>query len=496
MRNNASQKDHKYHPHYTIAPAITTIAIPFLIGRTEKTEILVQPSQEKIETPKPEVTRVERYEISNYILKFLAEKGLFKKRWAVIKEVPINEITRINGSGSELLVTWKGVTDSFVIKNKKASFKGLPEQIQSLIDEQQKNLENAAKADKRKHELAELVDASVCIIDLSFDMLMALQVKPVSWEKLEIYTKSLKDKMCFAQQTLSPLNLDFSKIADAIISQTPEEASRETFNVLNSIYGYFNSLKIEVDLEAAHPNIKDTKAAILASFTLNDLFLGKIVGEKDSQKESQTLETALQNLSKDTNFKLTYQELKVNFDKMNPDAENEGIVDSSREIFKKQLRNISRPKDELSTDQSLAEHAIIPPEPQLIVHQEIQTSPEPQKIVQPQSPEPNVEPLETIQPIIKPTPIDQTSHVLPPKAHDTLQSTKSQMLKVESSPQVINLEQREKIKPKTVEPEVQMQKPTQIEDQIPVNEEARNPSEFLPKKKSAGRRLRKTIMGY
>ncbi len=496
MRNNPSQKDHKYHPHYAITPTITTIAIPLRIGRTEKTEIIEQPSQEKIKTPKHEVTRVERYEISNYILKFLVEKGLFKKRWAVIKEVPINEITLINGSGNELWVTWKGVTDSFVIKNTESSFKGLPEQIQSLIDEQQKYLENAAKADENKHKLAELVDASVCIIDLSFDMLMALQVKPVSWEKLEIYTKSLTEKKCFAQQTLSPLNLDFSKITDVIKSQTPKEASKETFNVLNSIYGYFNNLKIEEELEAAHPNIKDTKAAILASFTLNDLFLGKIVGDKDSQKESQTLETALQNLSKDTNFRLTYQELKGNFDKMDPDAENEGIVESSREIFKKQLRNISRPKDELSTDQSLAEQEITPPELQLIVPQETQTYPEPQALVQPQSPEPNVEPLETMQPIIESSLFDQTSPVLPPKARDTLQSTKPQEVKVEPSPQVINLEQRETMKPKTVEPEVQLQKTAQIEDQISVNEEIRNPSELLPKKKSAGRRLRKAIMGY
>jgi hypothetical protein len=496
MRNNASQKDPKYNPHYAITPMITTIAIPFLIRRIEKTEIIEQSSQEKIKNPKLEVTLVERYEISNYILKFLVEKGLFKKRWVVIKEVPINEITLINGSGSELWVTWKGVTGSFVIKNKESSFKGLPEQIQSLIDEQQKNLENAAKADQRKHELAEIVDASVCIIDLSFDMLMSLQVKPVSWEKLEIYTKSLTEKMCFAQQTLSPLNLDFSKITDAIKSQTPKEASKETFNVLNSIYGYFNNLRIEEELEAAHPNIKDTKAAILASFTLNDLFLGKIVGEKDSQEESQTLETALQNLSKDTNFKLTYQDLKANFDKMDPDAENEGIVESSREIFKKKLRNISRPKDELSTGQSLTEQAITPPEPQLIVAQEIQISPEPQALVQPQRPEPKVEPPETMQPIIEPTPIDQIAPVLPSNAHDTLQSTKPQEVKVEPSPQVITVEKRETMKPKTVEPEVQLQKPAQIEDQIPVNEEMRNPSELLPKKKSAGRRLRKAIMGY
>ena len=97
--------------------------------------------------------------------------------------------------------------------------------------------------------MAELIDATVCIVDLSFDMLMALQVKTVNWTNLEIYTNSLREKMCLAQQTLAPLNLDFSKITDAIKSQAPEEASKETFNLLNSIYGYFDNLELEEDLE-------------------------------------------------------------------------------------------------------------------------------------------------------------------------------------------------------------------------------------------------------
>ena len=77
-----------------------------------------------------------------------------------------------------------------------------------------------------------------------------------------------------------------------------------------------------------HPNIADAKAAILASYTLNDLFLGKIVGEKDNQKESQALEITLQNLAKDTNFKFNYQDFKANFDKMDSYAESENIIES------------------------------------------------------------------------------------------------------------------------------------------------------------------------
>ena len=73
--------------------------------------------------------------------------------------------------------------------------------------------------------------------------------------------------MCLAQQTLAPLNLDFSNITDTIKSQAPEEASKEFFDVLNSIYGYFDNLELKEELEIVHPNIADAKAAILASYS-------------------------------------------------------------------------------------------------------------------------------------------------------------------------------------------------------------------------------------
>ena len=441
---------------------------------------------------------MEKIEISQYVLKLLVEKGFLKKRWLAIKEIPINEITLIKSLGNELLITRNGVTDSFVIKNKKSSFGGPPEQIQNLLQEQQKNLENETRTNQRKHKLAELIDATVCIVDLSFDILMALQVKTVNWTNLEIYTKSLKDKMCFAQQTLTPLNLDFSKISDAIKSQAPEEASKETFNVLNSIYGYFDKLELEEDLEAVHPSIKDAKAAILASYMLNDLFLGKIVGEKDNQKESQALEITLQKLAKDTNFKINYQDFKANFDKINPYAESEDIIESTREIFKEQLRNINHSIKELSIGQSLTEQAVTPPpESQLFTSQEIQTPPEPQATGQDQSLKPTT--IETPQdnaPSIEPSPIDQTESLPPPNQEEPLQSTKLEELRVESLPQIPAIEQQETMKPKLSEPEVQPLEQTQTEVQVPIEEQMKNPSELRPKKKSTARRLRKAIMGY
>jgi hypothetical protein len=496
MRNDTNIKDNHFNPQYPIIPAITTITIPLLIGRSDKIRNVEQPAQQKATKPKQESIRVEKFEVSQYVLKLLVEKGFLKKRWVAIKEIPLNEITLIKSLGNELFIKRNGVTDSFVIKNKKASFNGLPEKIQNLLQERQKNLENEAKANQRKYKLAELIDATVCIVDLSFDMLMAMQVKTVNWTNLESYANSLREKMCLTQQTLTPLNLDFSTITDAIKSQAPEEASREIFDVLNSIYGYFDNLELEKDLETAHPNIKDTKAAILASYTLNDLFLGKIVGEKDNQKESQLLEITLQNLAKDTNFKINYQDLKANFDKMDSYIGNEDIIENTREIYKEQLRNISRPIKELSTGQSLTEQAITPQESHPFTSQEILTPPEPQATWHHQSLKPVIEPPQDNAPLIEPSPIDQTESVSPPNPNDPLQSTKLEELEVETSSQTPTIEQQETVKPRLLEPEVQPVEQAQTEVQVPIGEDMKKPSEPPPKKKSPARRLRKAIMGY
>ena len=229
---------------------------------------------------------------------------------------------------------------------------------------------------------------------------------------------------------------------------------------------------------------------------MNDLFLGKIVGEKDDQKESQVLDITLQNLAKDTNFKINYQDLKVNFDKIDSYAESENIIESIREIFKEQLRNISRPIKELSTGQSLTEQVDAPPEYQSFTSQEFQTPPEPQAAGQHQNFKPATEPPQDIAPFIEPSLSDQTESVPPPNPKDLLQSTELKELRVESSSQVPTIEQQEMMEPKLLVPEVQPQKQAQKEVQIPVEEEMKKPSELPPKKMSTTRQLRKAIMGY
>ena len=119
-----------------------------------------------------------------------------------------------------------------------------------------------------------------------------------------------------------------------------KETSKETLNVLKAIHSYFNGLKAENDLAGTNPNFEHAKAAVLAYYTLNDLLLAKIVGEKDNQKEMAYLEETLKTLSEGTNIKVDVVGLSGCIDKMDVAAERESGVFEARALFKEQLKQL------------------------------------------------------------------------------------------------------------------------------------------------------------
>jgi len=193
----------------------------------------------------------------------------------------------------------------------------------------------------RKNELLEVINASVGIVDLSFDILIGLQKKRINWQRLEDYSRDLGENFSFIGQSLPSLNLGFLKILSAIKSQIPKETSEEANNILNAIYSYFNSLNLDKDLKESVPNFLSAKAIILSYYTLNDILLGKIVGEKENKKEANQLESVLQILANNTDFKVNIEELKASIEKLIPENDLESAIDNSREIFKEQLQQMS-----------------------------------------------------------------------------------------------------------------------------------------------------------
>ena len=125
---------------------------------------------------------ISEYELSNDTLKFFDEKGLLKKQLVLIRQIPVYEITSIESYWNELSVTWNGITNLFFMKNSFESFSKLRDQIKDLLDQQRKDLEFKGKADERRADLTSVMEASIGVVDISFDMLMGLREKRVNWK--------------------------------------------------------------------------------------------------------------------------------------------------------------------------------------------------------------------------------------------------------------------------------------------------------------------------
>jgi hypothetical protein len=293
--------------------------------------------QKKESLSSRQIFAISEYELSNDTLKFFKVEGLLKKKRLQIKEIPIYEITKIDSYGNELNVTWNGVTSLFSSKNRIKSFSELQQKILVMQEEHQKNLELNEKTNLRKTDLNSIIPASMETIDLSFNILMGLNLKRINWKPLQGYSDNLKENLNLQLQTMNPLMLNFSKIASAIIKQDPKKTSKEVYTILKSIYEYYESLKTDLDLKEIHPNLQDYKNVIIAYYILNDLLLGKVVEDKENKKELHQLESILQLLANNTNFKVDIDALKAILNMAIPENDLESFVEDTRAIFRQQL---------------------------------------------------------------------------------------------------------------------------------------------------------------
>jgi hypothetical protein len=319
---------------YAFTPAITTVAFPLLFGRRKEKTAAQEEAPKAKPKPKQKGLATDKYELSDATVKFFAAKGFPKKKWVILKEIPIQEITDVESSGNDLSVTWNGVVYFFVLRKKGELFVSLRDQIQGLLTTQTKTVADTEKANRRKSDLAAAINASVGVVDVSFDVLMGLHEKRVNWVRLEGIVEGLGLGLKVDGGMVAPLNLDFKNLSAAVKAQVPKETSQEAYAILKSIYGYFDALKPD---DSQNADFQNTKAAILAYYTLNDLLFGKVIGDRDSEKESLALEGFLAGLAKESNVKVSFEELKVCLDGFGGQAEN-GVVEDARALFRAQLK--------------------------------------------------------------------------------------------------------------------------------------------------------------
>ena len=280
------------------------------------------------------------FELSNDVLKFYNLKGFFKKKREVVQEIPVQTINAVEGQGNALIITWNGVTDIFSKKNRLDSFAELKDKLRALLAEREIAQQKNEKFEKRKFEFSATIKAILPVVDECFNILINLNEKRIDWSHITWYCDSLGKNLNITNQTLSALSLDFAKVADAVALQSPANTANEVGNLLRLVSGYFRGLGIDNDLVDMHPNSHDSVVLVDSYLALNDVFLGKIVGDKDNKDEYLFLENSLSYLSEATNFKVNVDELKADIDKFDSVADKQNVVEDARDLFRTSLSQI------------------------------------------------------------------------------------------------------------------------------------------------------------
>jgi hypothetical protein len=133
------------------------------------------------------------------------------------------------------------------------------------------------------------------------------------------------------------MNLNFCNISSAIKSRNAKATSKEAYSILKDVFGYFDSLNLDDDIKDGTLNYINTKAIILLYYILNDIILGKTVGDKENKKETNQMENILQILADAAVFKCNIESLMISVDKAIPETDLENFIDDSRSIFKKEF---------------------------------------------------------------------------------------------------------------------------------------------------------------
>jgi hypothetical protein len=457
--------------------------------------------------PKPPMIWISKAEIADNKLKFSTKQGLLRKKWVILKEIPLTDLFLLESVGSTLTVTTKDATFMFGYPKKGESFSKFQTEVAEALEAQHKARLAQEQAARRRSDLNGLIHASTHIVDVSFDILMGLQQKRVNWPLLEGYVNRLGGTPSFWGPTVPPLSLDFSAVDAAVKRRVPQEASDETFAMLKLVYAYFEALKKE-ETSQLHPNFKDAHAVVAAYYTLNDMLFAKVVGAKENQNETSALKTHLDALAADTTFQVDFEALTKSVSQIGGlDVDVGDAVEDTRDLFKMQLKSLDTPIEIPSTTPEETETA--PPEatPPTEKPAEVSAPSEPQPQAPSEAPPETTPTVETPPQPLSPENQQEASIESAPETSPPLETLPSTTSAVDVEPHIAPetlAEPSTEAVPEVVEaPVVEQAEQAQLEstEQVPLpvaEPQAETPTEMpeAPKKPSFGRRLRKAIMGY
>jgi hypothetical protein len=278
-------------------------------------------------------------EFINNTIKFQIKKGRFRKRKEVVRQIQMTDIEEMNRVGKELSITWKDSTDIFIIEEPELA-ETLFEKIPKASEEQVMIFEEKEVAKQKQSNVSKIITVAMEITDSLFNILSSLNGW-VDWNRVEEdFSKGIEKNLERVTQ-ITAIDWDFTKLTLSIKERAPEKISREIYNLLKVINGYFSELDTEKETpEEIHPNVSDTKMTIKAYFLLNDIILGVKLGDEEIEKEKNLLLMVLSDLSETSGLKLEMDTIKDIIGKLVIEKGNKNISEKSRAMFRLQLKNL------------------------------------------------------------------------------------------------------------------------------------------------------------
>ncbi len=282
---------------------------------------------------------VSDYVISDGVLKFYNRPGLLQNKLVQVREIPISTISNIEHFWNELTITWNNVIDTFRKKKNYESFnEEVTAKVQAIMDENKRALEKQEKIYLRNTNVEEILNDTLPVVDVVFDVLSGLHAKRVDWTIIEDTVAVLGQSINLTTQSLPTLTLDFTQLSIAISKQDPREVANQARVVLKAILEYFNRLRPMDTVPDAHPNLDEVAMLVNSYYLLNDIMLGKLVSQKENPREIHSLERSIQKLSKDTTFKMDLEDLRTRIGSLNVDqSDTEDVIGDTRELYKDQI---------------------------------------------------------------------------------------------------------------------------------------------------------------
>jgi hypothetical protein len=237
-----------------------------------------------------------------------------------------------------LTIMMQGSSEVFEVqKGESADF--LLEKLREALEEKQKTLEAEENAKRLQQRLVKTINGVNNITDDLFDVLFGLHGR-IEWDDIKSHIKNAQETFSnLAKEEAFMPSLDIGKNISVGKGHKTEEISSSIFADLKNMYDWVNGLTPENGpADKMHPNNENARIAVRAYYTINDILLGHVVGDKDIESEINELFSMLGEIAKQIGQTANVDALHEVINKLLSEGITGASIQECRSMFKQQLK--------------------------------------------------------------------------------------------------------------------------------------------------------------